>query len=165
MIVAPSSQYTIPTASSHENNNLVDVTTTHLSLHLLPTPLVKSHAAKSRAHDPLPLRLPSQSPHLLQRILPRSERRLQLPQTLPESIPVHRIVNFDTRSELPGCRTDDFEVAIVFENDELSVAKCDGDGGGGYAGRRGGYDVGICWRVDVESLVAAAFGVWWWRVL
>lgn len=64
------------------------------------------------------------------------------------------------RSEFPGCGADDLEVAVVFEDDELSVADSDGDGGRRYAGRRGGYDVVVGWRVGIESLVAAAFGVW-----
>ena len=81
-------------------------------------------------------------------------------QALPESIPIHGIVDFDMRSEFPGCGADDLEVAVIFENDELSVADSDGDGGCRYAWRRSGYDVVVGWRVDIEYLVAAAFGVW-----
>lgn len=64
------------------------------------------------------------------------------------------------RSEFPGCGADDLEVAVIFEDDELGVANSDGDGGCRYAWGRGGYDVVVGRRVDIESLVAAAFGVW-----
>lgn len=70
-------------------------------------------------------------------------------QALPESIPIHGIVDFDMRSEFPGCGTDDLEVTVVFEDDELGVADSDRDGGCRYSGRRGGYDVVVGWRVDI----------------
>lgn len=146
------------------NNNLIHLPRTNPPPNNLPIDLPHPRPQHPRPRHPLPLTLPPQNPDILQPALPHRHGGFDPSQAIPETLPVHGLVDSDDRFVLARRGADDFGPPVVFEDEVFGVPQRYLDGGCLLAwGWCWGDDGAVGWGVGGgEVLLAGPSSVWWW---